>query len=297
MLKYIGLFLLLILIEPAFAQTAKIYLTNDGRISNEPLTASAFMLIQKINDTLYSAEEYDMRDTILLSGKYKDASLATPNGKFSYYNKPKFNKSYYHSPVDTTNFIQLSGTYVNGLKEGVWVLYIRGGEKQVERYYKNDKLDGPFITYTPSSGEWTKEDFVDGVSTGTTYTYNEDSVLMWENHMENGRPGKVITHLEGGEPKYDFESYLESKLKPYKQQLKTAKPMIKFIITTEGKLTRVTLTQGVSAEVDSAVVEAILSAPPFTPTRLDGKIIEFKSDRQLFLFQNNRMPFRDSRHD
>ncbi len=253
------------------------------------------MLIQKVNDTLYRVSEYDMRDTILLSGEYKDASLSTPNGRFSYYSKPKLSSKFIHSPSDTTNYIQLTGNYVNGAKEGLWISYARAGEKQSGKTYKNDKLNGPFITYTPVSGEWTSEEMIDGVSAGTTYNYNEDSVLTLETHLENGRPIKVIWHVTAGEPKYDFESYLEGKLKVYKKLLMNAKPLLKFTITKEGKLTKLSLKQGISPEVDKAIIEAIYEAPPFEPAKLDGKVIEFKTNRLLLLFQK-RIPFNDPRN-
>jgi len=294
-MKFFFVFLLVIVIHPAIAQTSKIYITKSGNITTEPFSASGYMLIRKVNDTLYRASEYDMRDTILVSGEYKDASLSTPNGKFNYYSKPKLSNKFIHSHADTTNYIQLTGNYVNGAKEGLWISYARAGEKQSGKTYKNDKLNGPFITYTPVSGEWTSEEMVDGVSAGTTYFYNEDSVMMWETHLENGRPSKVIMHVTGGEPKYDFESYLEGKLKVYKKLLMNTKPLLKFTITKEGKLTKLTLKQGVSPELDNAIIEAINGAPPFEPAKLDGKVIDFKTNRLLLLFQK-RILFNDPRH-
>lgn len=288
------MFLLLIAIQPTVAQTSKIYITKSGNVTNEPFSASAYMLIQKVNDTLYRATEYDLRDTILLSGEYKDASLSTPNGKFNYYRKPKLTSKFIHSPADTTNYIQLTGNYINGTKEGLWISYNTAGEKQSEKTYKNDKLNGSVITYTPVSGEWTSEEMINGISTGSTHSYNEDSVLMWETHLENGRPSKVITHITGGEPKYDFESYLEGKLKAYKKLLMNASPLLKFTITKEGKLTKLILKQGISPEIDNAIIEAVGEAPPFEPAKLDGNAIDFKTNRLLFLFQK-KIHFKDQR--
>lgn len=92
-MKYYYLFLFTAIVKMSFGQAEKAYILKNGKFSDNPKNAISYVIIEKLaGDSAYSAVQYDMRDTILFSGFYKDELLSIPNGKFIYYQKNKVEK-------------------------------------------------------------------------------------------------------------------------------------------------------------------------------------------------------------
>jgi hypothetical protein len=91
---------------------------------------------------------------------------------------------------------------------------------------------------------------------------------------------------------------LEKKLKSYKTQLTTVHPIIKYTVTKDGNITDPKIVKGVNHEIDSAIVAALITAPPFSPAKYDGVITMINTSRVLILYSKSytayRQPFQDS---
>ncbi len=55
------------------AQTLEVYIGLKGNLGVERSKAVSYMLIKKNADSDYSVLRYNMRDTILMGGNYKDS--------------------------------------------------------------------------------------------------------------------------------------------------------------------------------------------------------------------------------
>ena len=274
------LFLIGVLIQPAFAQTKKTFITNDGSFSDDAKNAVAYLLIQKLDgDSAYMVKQYDMRDTILSTGFYKDELLTIANGKFTYYSQ------LFAKVKDTSNnYIQQVGHFLNGEKSGTWITYSADGLKQSIKTFEHGELNGPFTVYDNMEGWWTTGTMVNNVTTGSTYIYNADSLLVAETIFKNGKPVDHIEHLQDARPKYNFESYMDKKLKMYKDKLIGTQPLLKFTVTKDGKIINPGIIHGVSPEIDSAIIVALSTAPPFAPAKYNGVITQVKTSRLLVPF-------------
>jgi hypothetical protein len=121
MLKiFVGLFLLVFTWCLADAQSGRIYLKGNGEITTDSQLASCYADITKLaQDSSWFVRQFDLKDTLISTGYYKDAELKIPNGKFIYYGKiargPGFTfMGKLH--VDSINYIHFTGYYINGVK-------------------------------------------------------------------------------------------------------------------------------------------------------------------------------------
>ncbi|HEY4195784.1 MAG TPA: hypothetical protein VGM63_09635, partial [Mucilaginibacter sp.] len=152
-----------------FSQVSKVYITSEGKFSDSPPKAVSYILVEKVSDTAYLVKNFDMHDTMLMQGYYKDAQLKIPHGRFYYYNKPKMNVKARGTLlyVDTNNYVKSTGFFVNGSKTGKWLEYVRRGLKDCEYTYENDKLNGLFQEFNVSTGDISQEgDFFDDKQEG-----------------------------------------------------------------------------------------------------------------------------------
>jgi hypothetical protein len=109
-MRFLFLFLLTGCLGTCFGQEVKIYITTDGRYSSDAKNAIQYLLVNEIQqDSGYKVKEFNMQDTILLSGYYLDKLLTIRNGEFIYYRK-NFSttdraKSIISNRADTENYI------------------------------------------------------------------------------------------------------------------------------------------------------------------------------------------------
>jgi antitoxin component YwqK of YwqJK toxin-antitoxin module len=292
-MRYFHLFLLLIVIQPSFAQISRAFITMDGKFSNDPHNAVNYILIQKLDeDSAYMVRQFDMRDTIVMQGIYKDKTLETPNGKFVYYKKIHLSAFHQKSinikeyiPIDTNNYVADVRYYINGKKTGTWITYWARNKVLTENTYENDKLNGPFIVYDELSGVWTQGTMRNDTTVGSTFMYNPDSLLIAETKFKDGKPTGSTIVLEVAQPKYDLYKYMEVKLSKYKEVLSTAVPAVAFTVDKSGKLKDAKIAIGNSPEIDQAIIAAILDAPPFEPAIYKGAIVEDKLCLTFGLFR------------
>lgn len=291
-MKYLYLILFNLIASQSFAQIQKIYLTKNGVSSSDPKKSNSYITIQKLDDdSAYLVKQYDMNDTIIMRGTYKDKSLEIPNGKFTYYNKrsgamvEKMELINYYV-TDTNNYIQTVGFFLNGKKVGTWVDYAAKGIKSAEYNYEDGKLEGTYKKYYNNyAGNWSVGTMVNNSLEGKVYMYNADGLLVSETDYLNNNSVKTTMHFEEAKTPDNYNEYLEEKLKKYQQQIHDAKPVfVKLKIDKAGEVSNPQIVRGVNPEIDSAFVNAFLTSKPYSPARYDQKPIEQVIFIPLLLF-------------
>lgn len=211
-------FLLALLFIPiactAFAQDYKIFIGDDGKTA-DLFKATSYITIKQLSDTVWFMQQYDMGNTILQSGTFKDKNLQTPNGKFVYYRKLDFynNKQMQEwLKSDTTNCILTDGSFKDGKKEGLWRNYFIGGKIREQAFYKNGVLNGPYDSYNADhSTVGLSGNYVDGKREGEWKMYNLEGNVM---ETESYRKGKVYKRkmslgpYNPSKPPQGFEAYV-----------------------------------------------------------------------------------------
>lgn len=90
--------------------------------------------------------------------------------------------------------VSIKGTYENGLKSGHWTFYNENNER-IERYYKNDILDGE--TYELAIDSTSKihviGQYKNGKENGIWKWFNTDSILFQTALYENGKISNIET--------------------------------------------------------------------------------------------------------
>jgi len=294
-MKYLYLIVFTAIVNTSFGQAEKAYITKDGNYSDNPKNAASYVIIEKLpGDSAYSAIQYDMRDTILVSGFYKDEHLSIPNGKFIYYQKNHLVKSRpntiikYTQKVDTNNFKSLVGYFINGKRAGSWTQYFSDGRIDVQYTFEDDKMNGPFKSFVYGDVFYRSEGtMVDDLQEGKFFLYSRDSLLIAESNYFHGRDTGRIVHLHPAHETNTFYSFLEKNLKKYRKELLATAPTVKFVVDKTGRITKPEIVKGVSPAVDAAIISAIALAPAFAPGIYDDAPIEQKLARQLWLFRRN----------
>ena len=75
---FLPLVVCLLLAMHVTGQVNKVYIDRDGKFLDGPKKAAAYLLVRKLSDSDYSVQKYDLRDTILLKGEFKDMALTRP---------------------------------------------------------------------------------------------------------------------------------------------------------------------------------------------------------------------------
>ncbi len=80
----------------------------------------------------------------------------------------------------------IHGQYLNGLKEGKWVVYDSLGNLRSEEFFIKDQWDGVRKTYHPNGKISTIENFKNGVRNGLQEGYHENGNLYFSVNQING---------------------------------------------------------------------------------------------------------------
>lgn len=295
-MKYLCLLFFVVRCSLSFAQIQKTYVAKDGSYMNDPKKAVAYLLVQKLGDSAFMAKKYDMRDTILFVGTYKDNMLTIPNGRFTIYNKKRLAKDKNAAKVDSTvsdelnikfdtnNYVKMAGYYLNGKRTGEWVEYMAKGKKTAEYTYENDKLNGLCRTYNLFTGTWNEYEMVNDLLQGKYRVYTADSLLVSETEYDHNNIVIQTTHFREAKENDDFEKYLEKKLRKYFEALVKHPPTVKYTIDKTGKIINPQIVRGINPEVDAALIAAILSAPAYTPASYDDAPVERNIVRHFYLY-------------
>ena len=275
-----------------FSQVSKAYVTSTGTFSDNPQKAVSYILIEKVSDSAYLVKNFDMRDTLLMQGYYKDPQLTTPNGKFYYYYKLKLtdNMKKYHVHLDTNNYVKSTGFFVNGLKTGKWLEYARRGIKDYICTYEDGKLNGLFQKFNIATGSVSGEgSYLNDKKEGDWNSYQISFERpIYTEVFRNDKLIKTITHLTDAQPMVDLQSYINKSLKYYKDTLSKMELQVTMSINEEGKIDAVKFNYPLTDNMNKVVTGAFLNYPKFHPALYDGKTI-----RQIRVFSFFDMGFND----
>lgn len=293
--KQIFLLYLSLICFCANAQTTfKVYLNADGEKITDTTKAAYYLLMTEIpKDSVWYVRQYDIKDTILTSGYYKDAQLSIPHGKFDYYKIYKgFTNTQYNygkHKMDTiitsrVNYIQYTGYYFNGKKNGKWEERSTKGKLLNISTYKDDVLNGLYQVYDVNSGMLLAEgNMINNVREGEWNTLSYKGEKITSSFYKNGKIIKNVSYLSNkkfqnnaidAKTNYDLLKYLNKTLstqifsKPGKFVT-----TYDFTLTTDGHLIKPSVINGSGLEVDTAVVNSFLAAPAWIPAMENNQAI------------------------
>ncbi|SDP96056.1 hypothetical protein SAMN05428975_4141 [Mucilaginibacter sp. OK268] len=267
------------------AQVRKIYLTNDGSKTSDSLRATSYILYQKMEgDSAWSTRQYDMQDIIMTIGTFKDEQFTIPHGKFIYYTliPPGKFKIYNRDPkkqdsafAQGGNFIDQTGVYLNGKKNGSWMSY--NHQKPAFLYtYQDDIQNGLYQSYNYSSGKVLVEgNFINNVRQGDWNSLSYYGDIIKTEVYKEGKIVKTISYLndrkfqygkDGQRSKYDLISYLNLRLST-KRFNKHGKYHVtySFDLTQNGKLVAPLIEEKSDQEIDDTLISELSAAPNWEP--------------------------------
>lgn len=263
------------------AQVHKVYTDSKGNLGVDRRKAVSYMLIRKNADSDFSVQKYNMRDTILMKGNYKDSSLSVPNGKFVFYKKriiPERLKG--TMSTDTNNYVEGLSYYSNGAKTGMWVEFSGHNVKRSTYVYKNNKLNGTYQRFHRFISNYVLEEgeFIDDKKEGEWNFYGYDTMKtpLVTQLFKGGKLQKQINHIKLAYFSGDPNKYLRKSLK-IPDTIKTWHVEVEVVITAKGDLQNPKLIRSsLITSINNALLSALLTLPKFIPEFHDGTPISGK---------------------
>lgn len=262
-------------------QINKIYINSKGNFSNDPKKSVSYVLIEKLGDSAYMVRQFNMHDTILNKGTYKDASMTIPNGRFYYYAKEHVDdriKDDLH--IDTNTYLKSTGFFVNGIKTGTWIEYDKRNIKSCMYTYQNGKINGLFKFYHRKFNNYVTEEgyYVNDKREGEWRTYGYDTINtpVVTTIYKNDKVIKTFQHIYLADFSESLENYLTRRLHSQINIFKDHEIDAEITIDVNGRVKEPRITKPISPEIDDEVLNALLKAPKFTPEKHDGIPLEKK---------------------
>jgi hypothetical protein len=268
-MKYFYAITLIILCSSAFGQVSRAFITKVGKYSNDPKNAVSYILIRKLDgDSAYAVTQYDMHDTIMSSGLYKDELLTIPNGKFVYYHKERLSKDFKKSSptlaIDTNNYVANAGYYLNGKREGVWHVYDKDGKVIVTDTYLAGKVINT-VRSNPDSARFLGSGVI--VPTANPKKGVNETLLTGAFAFS----GKNIGVVQDAAPEKDFKSLLEKKISTMSENLPNGKLLIQFIVHENGTVDNPSIFKGTGSGQDIDIVNLVPGICAWKPALKDNK--------------------------
>lgn len=219
-------------------------------------------------DTVYLDEHDTKVKSKSLAIRYRitqnDTTVANGKVQRTYYLSGKlFSELYFHAepqkdnPKKTTN-----------IREGIYREWYENGNPKQQIAYSNNKYNGEFISYwknkqrrridTYSNGDFTKGTCYD--STGVTATYY---------------PYQVMPSYRGGER--ELLNFIGRNLRyPVIAQENGVQGtvIVRFVITKEGKVDKITVLRSLSAETDREACRVVALLSDWTPGKVEGELVD-----------------------
>jgi hypothetical protein len=263
--------LLLFFLSPAVftkAQVYKTFLDEKGNAVDQP-KAKSYLIVKQLADSVWLMKQFDMRDTIMVSGTFKDKTLAVPNGKFVYYYKFRPDESMkwsVTSAIDTLNRIKTYGVFKNGLKDGYWIDYFDGRRKSIVEFYENGILNGPYESYNNDTGTLMAQgNYVNGERDGEWHLLNPHGEIIQTDMYRRGKvykSRKSISNYKAPEPTREFYIFMDKRIRKLINDRDVAKIFVSFTITVDGKLIAPRIVgKGYQADFDKQLLDILPSSP------------------------------------
>jgi antitoxin component YwqK of YwqJK toxin-antitoxin module len=279
MKKYIYLLAFLMISHQLFAQTKKVYVTKSGSYTANSDKAVSYLLVQQLNgDSAYMARQYNMNNSLMVKGTYKDASLTIPNGKFVYY-----------TANETGSYVSAVGYFVSGKRTGNWSEFAPNGQAILEYSYENNVLNGAYKTYDANSGIRGEGNMVNGKLTGDFKWYNSDGLLIAGALLEKGKIVKKTEYMKDAKERMNLYAYVEQKLKKYSSVLYDSQFTVKYDISKDGKITNPQIVSGYTPEINAAILDALSNLNAYRPATYNNAAIGQKTSETFSIYNTMSM--------
>ncbi|SDS78954.1 Antitoxin component YwqK of the YwqJK toxin-antitoxin module [Mucilaginibacter mallensis] len=278
MKKHIYLLAFLMISHQLFAQTKKVYVTKSGSYTANSDKAVSYLLVQQLNgDSAYLARQYNMNNSLMVKGTYKDAALTIPNGKFVYYN------------TENNSYVSAVGYFVNGKRTGNWSEFAPNGQTTLEYSYENNILTGTYKTYDANSGIRGEGNMVNGKLAGDFKWYNNDGLLVAGAVLENGKIVKKTEYMKDAKESMNLHAYVEQKLKKYSSVLYDSQFTVKYDISKDGKITNPQIVSGYNPEINAAILNALSNLNAYRPATYNNAAIDQKTSETFNVYNTMNM--------
>jgi len=268
-------------------QVFRVLLTSTGEKTNNIQLASSYVLVKQIpDDSAWYVKQFDMKDTIMSSGYYKDEQLSIPHGKFVYYHKVGLGNRvalFGKMIADSVNRIASVGYYINGVKSGEWFDFYTNGTKSTLNTYADGVLEGLFQKYDEFNGKVKVEGYYKkNKKEGDWCFLGSDSTAIYTNIFKHDKLVKTISYTNplvdaeyaknnrSAIPNFDYSVFIARKLANYRGSITHGQCIVSFVVTSEGKVINAKVTKPFEPNLDELLVEAF-SNSRWKPALKNGK--------------------------
>ena len=189
MKKILVLLVLLLSAGVGMAQVKTVYFNMDDEVVTDSTEAISYALVGRVTgDSVYTVKKFDADGYMMMTGAYKDDAFKVPHGDFVYYDwvevlSPLGN--YVVPQGGKERFINVRGTFRNGLREGRWITYYQNGSIKDVINYKRNQMHGEYRNFDYKGNRETQGNFVDNKKEGTwitkggrvIYQFKDDKVV------------------------------------------------------------------------------------------------------------------------
>jgi len=186
-------------------------LKADKTDENEPYSKQLYLVENyengKLNGKSVQTSSLETIKILCDTSKYKNKSPLDTCQTLKYekfYQVAYYKNGELHGPLeykDSAGVIRYKGTFINGLKDGLWVEGHTSNTTEGEQYYiydrgnySNGKKTGVWDEYVKDDFVFTKYNYVNGSLDGKTVYYNSQHKPTEEKYFENGKLKTLITY-------------------------------------------------------------------------------------------------------
>lgn len=280
MRRYTLTLLICLLACAGYAQvSSRKYVDSHGQPVDSARADSYFLITKAATDSVWSVNQFAMSGWLMAIENYKDEKLTIRHGRFTYYALlgPSVRVTYNFElhRIDTIHssghIVTSRGSYINGKKWGEWMEYdtLSGGVK-TEGNYKAGKLNGPYKMFGVNGRISFEGNYTDGLKEGEWHLYASDGQLMQTYTYQNDNIVKQVAAPPVEDEMLSHSvSFLSDLTKYTNRQLTNTlfssagdfHASYGFTIAADGSLAKPSILVESTMEIDTALVNTLLSAP------------------------------------
>ena len=176
------------------SQVKTVMMDVKDRITADSAEAVNYAVYGKIpGDSVYTFKKFDYDGILLASGSFKDDSLQIPHGKFVYYNWITPDNNVVSMGYDINGkerFIEVTGSFNNGLREGRWLSFYSDGKIKEIVTFSRGIVHGAYQSFNVEGKQQIAGLYVRGKKNGTWILKGGKQQDVYEN-------GQLISSLKG----------------------------------------------------------------------------------------------------
>jgi antitoxin component YwqK of YwqJK toxin-antitoxin module len=157
------------LCQSSFAQVKPIYFKGD-EITTDSTKATSYAVFGKLStDDLWLIKRYDLYNSLMVTGSFKDVQMKIPHGKFTYYEYVDvFNNANntFFNFKGRERFTSGSGSFIDGKQNGIWLTFFPDGKVFTSSTFVNGVLHGEFSKYDRKGAMEIGGNYVNGKKDG-----------------------------------------------------------------------------------------------------------------------------------